>query len=569
MLKNGKTFNYSKVQRLNELSLFFPTEMGIPFLFSYDVPTLVRFEGKIKASSSPRISQNDQLHKPERINAEIDAYITVSSKVQSQLCVVTPFGQKIYSAGYDKNIQIHVPVKANADINVQNKEMQIEFAVEENHHNARALHYSTKPYTSRSGIMDITPIALRPSTLVIKRDAQQHKSVDVTFGKKQTGLAFRLWGHHPAQSLTLGDLHKAWQSKSLDHLWSILWDQSAIEFTEINVAYVPSQSTARKATFRARCEKDYKKNPAIENEEEFLSLKQLANKLESDKAQNRQQEIMKTAGSGIQSADLFSSDISVEFEGDQKFQYIFGYAYAKSNADPASRAIMYYQNKQENKQFAFEVKGLVPNTNALDLTQSLQVEPSAKYTMHSQYGGDSKNDNNVAKVSAEVNMQRSKARKQYLTTQEPLYEVCKTEMQQGNFQLAACLNMTLKANFLDHVQFKIEHQNLNKRFARIVQQAFQGFAIYYYPMTEEKTVTSNGDNVIEGKVQFQPEDFRQVNITLTAENQEIKFINISTRSQIAKAIFVQHPVYHLRSRIGGLINAHPAIRRKYLHYFVT
>ncbi|KAH1029855.1 hypothetical protein HUJ05_003012 [Dendroctonus ponderosae] len=559
-LKKGKNFSYSKIKRLHELSLYFPTEMGIPFLFSYEVPTLVKFEGKIKGSSTPSISQSNQLQKPERINAEIDAYMTISAKVQSQLSLITPFDQRIYSAGFDKNIQVHVPVKANADIDVKNKEMKIEFDVQEKHNNARALHYSTWPYTSRSGVLDIAPIPLRPNTLVIKRDVQQHRSIDATFGKSQTGLAFRLWGHHPVQSLTLGDLHKAWQSKNLNHLWSIVWDQSAIEFTEINVAYVPSQSTVRKATFRVRFEQDYKKKPANAQEEGFLSLQQLANKIDSDKAQNRQQEVMKTAGSGIQSADLSSSDISVEFEGDQQFQHICGYAYAKSNADPASRAILYYHNKQQNKQFAFEVKGRVANTNALDLTESLNVEPSAKYAMRSQYGDASEHINNVVKVSAEVKMQRSKARKEYLTEQEPLYAVCKSEMQQGNFQLAACLNMTLQANFLDDVQFRIEHQNLNKRFARTVQQAFQGIVVYNYPMTEEQTAPSEGENVIEGKVQFQPEDFRQANITLTADDQETKFINISTRSQIVKAIFVQHPVYHLRSRIGGLIKAHPTIR---------
>lgn len=559
-IRNGKQFNYVKLRQMKEMALSFPTEMGIPFLYTYDMPMLVRFEGRIKAQATPQISKNNKLNIPEKIVAEVDAYATISAKEQTHLSFVTPFDHQTYMAGYDKNLQAHIPAKAQVEIDVKSQQVKVEIAVQERHQDARLLHFSSYPYTCRSDIMTIRPVALRPNTNIIKPEEDQHRAFDIEFGKKQTGLAFRAWGHHPVQSMNLGDLLKIWQSNDMMTVWDQWWDKATLCHSEANIRFLPRQSTVNKITLKYRYDQQYKKQSDVQNEEDFLTLSQLSNKLESDEPKQRQQQILKHVGSGIQSAHLCSSEFSVESEGDKMYKHVFGYAHAKSNAGPISRALVYYKNQKDGNTVGFEVRGEVPNTNGLDLTYSLETTPSGKYSCRIQCGQPNSNE---VKISAKVNMKRSDARKQYLMTEEPLYHVCKQQMQQGNFQLPACQNMTIRANFLDDIHYQVQYENLNERFAEYVEDAFKGIFVYYYPITEITTLKSQGENTITGQIHFQPENLRQANVSVVIRDQQYKFVNISTRNEIVKTVIVPHPVFHLSSRIAGVLRGQENFRRKY------
>ncbi|XP_066157928.1 vitellogenin-like [Euwallacea fornicatus] len=547
-LKSGKQFNYAKLRQLQELALSFPTEMGIPFLYTYDVPVLVRLEGKIKATATPQISQKNRIYTPEKIVGDVDTYVTISGKVQSHLSFVTPFDHQIYLAGYDRTLHSHIPFKAQVDIDVKNKQAKVEFEFQEKHEGARLLHFSSTPYTSRSDIMTIRPVALRPNTLIIKDHEKQHRFFDFEFGKKETGLSFRAWGHHPVQNFNLGSLTSMWKSENFVTLWDELWDKATLTYTEASLRFNPKQSTVRKVTFRFKHSHEYVQKPEIEKEEDFLSLSQLATKLQSDEPQERQQELMRHVGSGIKSVRFYSTDISMECEGDEKMQYILGYSIAKSNVGSLSKALVYYKNRKQNTYSAFELRGDVPNTNGLDLTYSLTTEPSAKITCKFQHG---QADNKETRISAQVHMTRSKARKQYLTTEDSLYHVCKEQMQEGNFQLPACQYMTIRANFLDDIKYKVQFENLNKRFAEYVDDVFKASFVYYFPMTEFEYVPAEADNTVKGTVQFQPENLHQLNATFIIKDKQYKIYNQSYNSEIVHAVLVPHPVFHMGSRLWG------------------
>ncbi|CAG9759825.1 unnamed protein product [Ceutorhynchus assimilis] len=552
-LKNGKHFNYVKFMQHKEMSLSFPTEMGIPFVYSYELPMLTKFQGKLKAVATPKISRNNKLQKPEQISAQIEASVTISGKAQSHLSFVTPFDHEIYMAGYDRNLLVHVPISAKVEIDAKNNEAKIEFEVREAGQESRIAHFGSYPYTSRSNIMTIKPVSQRPNTQLIKESLNQHRAFDILFGKKETGLAFRAWGHHPQQSASLVQLAQTIQSEGFLNAWDQLWDKDAMQYTEVNIAFIPKKSTVRKIALRTRYDQDYKRQPEIKKEQDFLKLNELASKTEP---KQRQQEFMKHVGSGIKSAQLASADISIEVDGEKQHQYVLGLAYAKSNADPSSRVLAYYKNKDQDKQACIEVQAHIPNTNGLDLTESLKTEPTAKYNVRVQHG---QNGNDLTKISAKWELSRSHARKEYLVNQEPLYRECKKEMQERNFQLSACQNMTIRANFLDHIKYQIKHENLNKRFAEAIEDMFKAARVFAYPMTEIESASTE-ENLVQGTIQFQPEDFRQVNVTLRTKDEETKFFNISIQHEVAQAMLVSHPVFHLRARLAGVAQGNQNIR---------
>lgn len=565
-LKNGKQFSYSKLKQLNEVALSYPTEMGFPLLYTYDMPTLIKFEGKIKASATPQISRNNKLHKPDQISAEIDGQITMAGKAQCHLSFVTPYDHQVYMAGYDKNMQVHAPLKAEVEIDVKNREAKIESDLQEPHKDARLIQYSTYPYTSRSDVMSTRPVALRPNTRIIRANQKEQTSFDFVFGQKETGMAFRARGHSPQQSHTFGDFARIWNSEDMVSIWHELWCKSPLAYTEASIAYIPSESTARKVKLRYRHEEQYNKRPQTQNQEEFYNLNQLASKLQSDEPKQRQEEIMRHVGSGIQSSEVTACDFSLQFEGDKTYQHVLGLVSAKSNADPKSRTLFYYKNKDQDKYFAAAAKAKVPNTNGLDLAYSLDSEPSAQYDFHIQQG---RSDDKAAKISGRFDLSRSKARKQYLINEEPLYRVCKEEMQQGNYQLPACQNMTIRANFLNDIKYQVEYEHLNKDFTEAIEGAFQALRVYYYPQTEIRNIPSEKENMVSGRIQFHPNNFRKVNVTVRAQDEETKMYNLSTYSEAAKNIFVPHPVFHLRSRIQGALQGWENFRRKYIFAYFS
>ncbi|XP_050313480.1 vitellogenin [Anthonomus grandis grandis] len=548
--RQGKDFSYVKLKQLNEMALSFPTEMGLPFLYTYDVPVLMKVEGKIRALANPAISRNNKLSKPEQISTEIKARVTCTGKTQSHLSFVTPFDHQIYMAGYDKNMYVSIPVNARLEMDVKSKEAKIEFEVEQQQQDSRLVHITSTPYTSRSDVMAISPVALRPNTYVIKSHRNNHRYFDFNFGKKETGLTFRGWGHHPEQSIGFNDLVSMWQSRGVAGVWEQLWDKCSTEYSEATISFIPSQSTTRKATFRINVDQKYQKQPETQSPEDLLTLNQLSSKLQKDEPKQRQQEIKKHVGSGINSALLSCSDISLEFEGDKKYEHVVGFAVAKSNADPKSRVMFYYKNKNENKQGALEIRSEIPNTNGLNLDDSLDTEPSTKYNMRLQYGNS---ENDAFEISAQAQLSRSQERKQYLINQDPLYHVCKEQMQQKNFQLPACQNMTIKANFLDHIKYQVQYQKLNWKLVETLEGMFKGLRVLYYPMTEIKSISSVGQNVVEGEVQFQPEDFRQVNVTVRNTDEETVFFNISLNNELLRTLLVPHPVFHAKCRFAGLM----------------
>ncbi|CAG9759827.1 unnamed protein product [Ceutorhynchus assimilis] len=547
-LKNGKHFNYAKLKQLKEMALSYPTEMGIPFLYTYDLPILMKCEGKIKASASPQIAQNGEIQMPDKISARIEAAITMTAKAQSHLSFVTPFDHQIYMAGFDRNMQLHVPVNAKIEVDVKTQQSEIELEVEKEQKDIRMLHFSSKPYTSRSDIMTITPVAHRPNTRVIKPQ-QPQQTFDVMYGKKECGLAFRAWGCYPEHSVNVGELVRIYQSEGIESMWDKIWNTGSLEQTEANIVFMPRQSTIQKVTLRSRFDQEYKRKPETQSEEDFLTLSQAAAKLRSNEPSERQQEMMKHVGSGIRSAQLYSADVSVELAGEHKNEHVFGLAFGKSNADPKSRAVIYYKNKNQGQKITAEAKADVPNTNGLDLTESLETEPQAKWNVRVQQG---QNDDTGAKISAKFDLSRSKARKQYLMNEDTMYKVCKKEMQKRNFQLPACQNMTIRANFLDQIKYQLKFENFNKHLAEALEDMLKAARVYAYPKTEIDSAETQ-KNMVEGTIRFRPQDLRQVNFTVRANNEETKFYNISLQNEIAQAILVQHPVFHIRARVAGVV----------------
>lgn len=561
-LKNGKHIQYMKIRQMQQMELAFPTELGLPFVFTVDVPLLVKLDLQVKGQITPQLSNGKRFYKPDSISAKVEGHVTISTKSETKMILVTPFDHQIYLAGFDTNNQLHLPVDLNVEANLQKGTLKIESELEKSDKKSSWLHMSSWPYTSRSDVMELTPIPLRPHTHQIK--SQEQTSFDFTLGQKKTGIAVRVWGYKPQNSLNIWNMVNLWKSEGVLSVLQKIVDFSRMQPTTLNVALIPQESKCRKVVLKFGIKNQYKSEPQSERPEEFLSLQEVSAKTQNDR-EERQNNLMRHVSAGVQNARTKSVDAECQFVGDETYQYNFMVAYSKSNVYPLSRLIAFYKSKSEQnaREACFELKSKIPNTNGLDFTYSSTNKPKAEYELWYQ---QSQKEHQPAELKATIQLTRSESRQNALKNL-PMYNSCRKEMQEGNNQLTACQNMTIESNYLDDIKAKIQLKNLPEQCLESMSMAFNTLQVAYYQNVEiEPNREEVSENEIHLRAQFEPKNLRQVNVTFWTQSEQSKFYNIHL-NQLAKSVLVPHPVFHLKSRLMAVAMAQQNIRRKLLLIF--
>ncbi|XP_028134501.1 vitellogenin [Diabrotica virgifera virgifera] len=534
-LKKENEMNMYKLTT-REMAVAFPTGLGLPFLFTYDVPMLAKLEGKLRATSNPQISQNGKINIPNQIDINVDAQVVISSKVQSRVSFVTPVHHLQNFAGFDKHWEFNLPVRAQVKFDFKNMNAQAEVELKADKE-VPLFHYSTVPYTSKSDVTDFQPLSENHNTKIIRQDDLQ--SFESTFGKKTTGMAFRVGIQHKREFFNTLSLNRILSEQGPLDAMKSLWDDNSIQYSEINVNFRPEESATRKAMVKISYESKYRSPPDSDSASEWILN-------ENAEPAQRQEGLMKKVAADIKNVQVVSLDATLEFQGQKKIKYILTGAVAKSNVDPKSRVMVSYKRKGDAKphELHMEAKSYIPNTNALDLEFTLQNEPVANSEIKIKFGDSEKP---LSKVELQVELRRTEERKHFLK-QLPIYRQCKDEMRAGNKQLAACTNVTEAANLLDAVSVKLHHENLGEDMVEYIKSGFNVVRALSYPelYISQKNVDSS-ENEVKIQAQFYP-DLQGVNVSIKAEGEQSIFTKIPV-SELAQEILVAHPVFHLRSRL--------------------
>jgi hypothetical protein len=70
-LRSGQKFNYNKLYNQFAVTLAFPTETGLPFVYSIKKPTYIALRGEVQAKSHPDMASGsrDSIRIPETVNS--------------------------------------------------------------------------------------------------------------------------------------------------------------------------------------------------------------------------------------------------------------------------------------------------------------------------------------------------------------------------------------------------------------------------------------------------------------------------------------------------------------------
>ncbi|XP_065165027.1 vitellogenin-like [Atheta coriaria] len=543
MLREGEDFHYTKYINRNDVAISFPTEMALPFVYTLDAPTLLHFQGKIRATAEPKMSNGQAIRMPETITAHAEIRALVSARLQAKIGFVTPFDHQQYIAGYDKNVQINLPIKSQYEIDLKTQQVQAQFQPIEQDKNVQVFHYSSWPYTAKHDILSLEPVAQGPHTKIIYAEQQPQSQFNQLVGK-QTGMAFRVQyisEQKFADSMWAYEQLQRHNGDAIAFLLAPLYDET-IQHTKAEVTYDAQESSARKVQMRLGYESEYQQEQGHGNAE----VSQFAQLPRESKA--RQQQFAKIASAGIASSTARVVDLSVEFDGHNKAEYVATAAIASSPVDEKARALFYYKKHaaQQSYEVAFSAKAHIPNTNGLDYQYALQFDPTTTAQAELAFGQDLQS---ATKVQLHAKLQKSETRKQYLKNSERAQE-CHEEMKQGNKQLPACANMTAEANLLDRVNVHVQVEHLSAKARNATQKIYNALRAYGYYNLDENTVdpqTNEKDNQMTIQARFEP-DFEAVNVTIRTHKMESHFDQIRV-NQWAKQVFGFHPVFRMTDRV--------------------
>ncbi|CAH0562009.1 unnamed protein product [Brassicogethes aeneus] len=505
--EEGKTFRTTKFSNRDEIAFSFPTEMGFPFLYTYDKPTLVSVRGVSQASSKPKIVNDKHIRLPESVTGKVDLHLVVSTKIKGKLSFITPFDHEQYSAGYDRVYQVNIPLRAKMDLDV--KEQQVKFEVEPlktDYEKVYLFHVSSWPYTSVHNIM--SPLPLSRTNRQIMQNEQ--RNIDTIFGKKSTGMALHLKGNYENMpDLTwFNILQKAMQGQCA-------FLQNQMQHAIYDITYIPKESSTKKLAIHFGTQHKYKSK----NNDDKHDLSHLYNSPHQSMA--REQDFERKSGSSMRNADIASYDATFDFQGHDNFKYTFTGAVAKSNVDPTSRVLFYfkkYSNSQDKHpyQFAISAKMHIPNKNELSVEDALKNEPNANAQVYMAFGREYQTS---PKIKAEIEFSRNPSTKQNII-KHPTYQKCKEEMAAGNKQLHACAELTKWANRMDVMRVKLHHHNVNEELSTLTRSLYDVLRFNYESMVQIEQLEK--DHAEEFLYEFRANpDWRSVNASLKMQGQHI------------------------------------------------
>lgn len=531
---------------VKEVAIAVPTVLGLPFMYTFDVPLFVKAQADIQATANPEIIQGDTLQRPDSLNVKFEINALVSARIQTQITLFTPFDSQRYTAGFNKNLQFEVPLKGDIDLNLQNRQLKTSIENPAQRQSTQLVHYSNVPYTAKNPIF-----ASKPERKIIKSD--EINRLFYQFGRESTGIAVDV----EVNSEQIINLPYIWEKLSrYDLVTDMLgsWISTNMQFTSIDVTISSSKSFTEKVVLEMGYETQYKseKHGSLPT-----SIKDLPNKIppfETD-SQKRQLQFISKVSEGIANVESVAADANVQFLGQRKLKYQITMALGRSNIDPMGRFMALAQRINQDEQLVQAYVTSVarfPNTNGLDLDFAMKMNPESYIDTLALI----ERNQQLSRIEAKLQLNKTMQRVQYLENR-PEY---KKYQKHPDMALPIVARMIAQANFLNKLNLSVKYDNLDPLISKTFYRFYSLIRQYLYPRIFENLFIDRNEKTVKAQVEISP-DLRFANTSLVSDFAKIEIYNLAL-SEWAQKVLVPHPVFHLRSRVFGYINKFDIYRRK-------
>ncbi|XP_011695972.1 PREDICTED: vitellogenin-1-like [Wasmannia auropunctata] len=401
-------------ENLNQLghydtTLGFPTETGLPFIYTLTIPQLTKYSGG--ESHEIRNSQTGSF-----MEFTAAGHIIMREKIQSRIGFVTPFEHRHYIADIDINIQIFIPAGLSVKLEGGKKKLELNMQPREYYRYGTghvAIHHSIVPYTARHNILDLQPVILSSNTRLVY--TKEPREIQASLGnltlKARSDLIDReiLWSESNYEN-TMRILYLFYNDpgahyRTFDGILNVTAAQVNITFNN----FVTFNEDNSEATI-----------PAIIDKEP-----------ESDARKEQfQQEVSKNINSGTG----FIFDISILANN---FYQVFTFALANSRVDNKYQGLLYSNIQSPNGEIYVEFcsVGYVRLSRIpLNLEKAIEMSPNYEFKTEMRLG-----DRNSygATFGLRGNWTRSNDVIERASKSE-IFDECRQEMAHGNVWVPAC-----------------------------------------------------------------------------------------------------------------------------------
>ncbi|CAA9998147.1 unnamed protein product, partial [Nesidiocoris tenuis] len=312
-LRSTQHFNATKLYNQYSAKIGFPTATGLPFVFSFSLPSYVYVGGaaQAKAHPDPASGSKDQIQIPTTINATVDVELTYSAKAQGKMGFITPFNHKRYTAALHKNVHLHLPLRASLDLDFENSKIRAKVQPLDTQQKHKLLEYSTVAYTVKHDILDLSPALNNDNARPIHTG--NVKRWENTVGQDSTGYAFDVKSETEGKPISVS---MAWNAMvRYDVIAALMYGtaENSIDNKNYTIVYNPQQSSAKLAKFILAYDDEqdgqdasaesgrqgHNKHRGSQESRESSDNAAIASSSSPDSAQRRQQ-FLRKAAAGIQ-----------------------------------------------------------------------------------------------------------------------------------------------------------------------------------------------------------------------------------------------------------------------------
>ena len=436
-LKGEKQGNLINRLQSYDVTFGFPTETGLPFVYTFEIPMLFKITG----------TMNNEAKMPMILKTGTDFRMIYAMKIQGRLGFVTPFENQQYIAGVDLDFNVYLPMTMTVDMDLLKHKWEIKICPLQGEDKARLFHYSVVPYVANHNILNLRPLLTEKTTQTLLSDDRYVDTISNwnllnVYLEGDKSYNYNNWFNMDVDDLS-DIIISPWvldydNYRKLDILLNLKREQVAPFVFKISYDYMdfePSTLDTKLWTYRAT---------AVEPSDK-----------EADSKARRKQ-WMEEAAKGIKLAKSLVIDILMEIPvtSEKSLQNVITLATAYSKAEKKGRTLLYWSFNNMFEVCAATQMKATPD-NMMFYNQVADLKPKVEFNADLRVGkvcstGEQMNINGEATQSKEIRERIRNA---------TLIKTCQKQMYQGNKILRACQNAAAFSMILDQMAVSVDFQS--------------------------------------------------------------------------------------------------------------
>lgn len=518
-LEKGQHFNATKWFNQEQITIAFPLASGLPFLFTYKTPTLMRAGGEIHVQTKPSLAQgsDDEIRVPKSIDASAEVDVLYTTQIDARVGFLTLFDHQRYVAAVQKKIQVRLPLRMSVSINSETDDVSVQVEPLEQKNDITLIYASSLPYTQRRHIEAAYDDTKESDTKTIHINEQ--RVYDQHFGQSSAGLVFHVNAKYEKDFINYADVMEYLRRNDFVSLFMYTFATESNEYFNLKIELDNQKSEFRSvhASFQFSSQNSWEDSESKpKHPKDTSNPKNLAHPTNTDaNSKARREQFMQNAAAGIYNAKVNAIDASISFNSKQQkiSQYIATIAFANSQSNNQQRLLAYFSSnpaKDSKRQMCFHAEQEMPNVPQLNFKNALIPQEDGDMRIELDFGDKC---NNGQHITIKTKMSQSQ---EYLKYVEESAEgqQCKQQMKLGDYQMPACENATYQANLYDQYIITANYDGLSSNIKQAAYQAYTYLRHYGFDYVHEDIFTADNKNKqLKARITFAP-NMERVNVSL-------------------------------------------------------